>query len=881
MDITVYLENAILNPDPVQRQQAEHELSSLCENNWIQYIGLLIQVLGDDSKRTEIRMLAGLNVKNELTSKDQVKKQQQTERWISIDQETKNHFKSISLNTLLTSDERVANQAASLVAAIADIELPRSEWPDLIDIIVDNTKPEKPVHVKRSSLLTIGYICESADPNNEVVQGYSNGILIAIVQGAQSSEESIVVRKTALNALASSLEFIESNFQREGERNYIMQVVCEAAASNDFELQALAFGALAKIMSLFYTYMSVYMEKALYNLTVTGMKSENDNVACMAVEFWSTICEEELDIQISKEEIELNGNIHNEDLTCYNFALIAIPDVLPVLLNLLTKQNDDFEDDTWSVAMAAAACLQLFAQDTTNYVVQPTLSFVENNLSSNNWRNREAAVMAFGSILDGPDKLELKTLIGQALPPIFSLIKDENIQVKETVSWCLGRISELVIEAIDVNTMLAPIIDALVDGLKDHPKVATNCCWTLINLTEQLCSDNLANPSNRSNGTILSQYFPRIIPSLLQVSLKEDNEYSSRTSSYEALSTIVLYSSDQELPLISEIANEVLRRLDLSIKMQLQFQTGKISLNGEEKALMEELQSNILSLLTNIIRRMGSEINNASDNLMTKLLELLQVQTDDSIIEEDIFIAISSIATSIDQNFNKYMPTFLPFLTKELRNVESPICDASIGLVVDIVHALGDSFLPYCQGFMTILGEIITSPAIRPELRPLILSCFGDIASSIGNEFIQYLHTVMGICLSAQTSEVQDNSIEQEEYIFSLHESVLNTYVGIVAGLHSNPNALNSYLPQLFNFLMMVYANPILSNNDDIYRAAAGLLGDLAQNFHSINQPLEFYRQDWITSFLKKGKTNSRFSQSTRDTAKWARDQQKIMLSSL
>lgn len=870
MDISVLLENAILNPNPAERQKAESDLSKLSEENWIQYVGLLIQVLGDESKKTEIRMLAGLNVKNQLTSKDQVKKQQQAERWIQVDQPTKTHFKQIALNTLLSNDERVANQAASLVAAIADIELPRSEWPDLIDIIVENTKPEKPVHVKRASLLTIGYICESADPTNSVVAGYSNGILIAIVQGAQSSEESLVVRKTAINALVNSLEFIEANFQREGERNYIMQVVCEATTSSDFELQALAFGALAKIMSLYYDYMGVYMEKALYSLTVEGMKSRDDRVACMAVEFWSTICEEELDIQLNREATENP----QDDYVSFNFALIAISDVLPVLLSLLTRQNEDFEDDDWTVAMAAAACLQLFAQDTTNYVVQPTLQFVEANLGSSNWRNREAAVMAFGSILDGPDRNELKGLISQALPPIFSLIKDENLQVKDTVSWCLGRIAELVVDAIDTNTMLPEIMKALVEGLKDHPKVATNCCWTIINLTEQLCGDHAT-----SDSTILSQYFPTVIPALLEVSSKPDNEHSSRTSAYEALSTFILFSAANDIPLVSAIATESINRLDSTIEMQTGYQSGRRAMTGEDKALLEELQANILSLLTNIIRRIGHDIINVSDSLMTKFLSLLQIQTSDSIIEEDIFMAISAIASSIDKSFETYMPSFLPFLTKALENVDSPVCNSAIGLVVDISHSLGDSFIPYCQGFMTILGNIISNVNIRRELKPLILSCFGDIASSIGNEFIQYLGVVMGICLSAQTIQPTDDTIETEEFVLTLQESVLDTYVGIVAGLHNNPAPLANYLPQLFNFLTMIYANPMLCNNDTVYRAAVGLLGDIAQIFQGT--PLEYYKQDWITQFLKKAKNNPRYSQNTRDTAKWAREQQKAMLAIL
>lgn len=126
--------------------------------------------------------------------------------------------------------------------------------------------------------------------------------------------------------------------------------------------------------------------------------------------------------------------------------------------------------------MAAGACLQLFAQDTGNFVVQPALSFVEQNISSPEWRNREAAVMAFGSILDGPDRDQLKVLIAQALGPILQLIKDENLQVKDTVAWCIGRIADLIIDAIDVQQHLPNVIQAIIEGLKDHGKVSTNSC---------------------------------------------------------------------------------------------------------------------------------------------------------------------------------------------------------------------------------------------------------------------------------------------------------------------------------------------------------------------------------------------------------------------
>jgi importin subunit beta-1 len=43
--------------------------------------------------------------------------------------------------------------------------------------------------------------------------------------------------------------------------------------------------------------MRFYMEKALFGLTVMGMKSLKEDVAKLAIEFWCTVCEEEIAIE--------------------------------------------------------------------------------------------------------------------------------------------------------------------------------------------------------------------------------------------------------------------------------------------------------------------------------------------------------------------------------------------------------------------------------------------------------------------------------------------------------------------------------------------------------------------------------------------------------
>lgn len=159
-------------------------------------------------------------------------------------------------------------------------------------------------HLKQSSLTTIGFICESEDQDlRESLVQHSNAILTAVVQGARKEEANNDVRHAAISALGDSLEFVKENFKNEGERNYIMQVVCEATQAGETRIQEGAFGCLNRIMSLYYDTMRFYMEKALFGLTIMGMRSEEEDVAKLAVEFWSTVCEEEISIEDDNAQV--------------------------------------------------------------------------------------------------------------------------------------------------------------------------------------------------------------------------------------------------------------------------------------------------------------------------------------------------------------------------------------------------------------------------------------------------------------------------------------------------------------------------------------------------------------------------------------------------
>jgi hypothetical protein len=53
--------------------------------------------------------------------------------------------------------------------------------------------------------------------------------------------------------------------------------------------------------------MEAYMGRALFSITVDAMKSDTDEVALQGIEFWSNVCDEEVDLQIEASEAAEEG----------------------------------------------------------------------------------------------------------------------------------------------------------------------------------------------------------------------------------------------------------------------------------------------------------------------------------------------------------------------------------------------------------------------------------------------------------------------------------------------------------------------------------------------------------------------------------------------
>ncbi|CAO3590196.1 unnamed protein product [Absidia cylindrospora] len=856
MDVATLLSNS-LSQDCAAREDATQKLELLAQENYTSYALLLCQALANEQVTNDIRQSAGIALKNTLTAKEFARREEQSRRWLSVDENTRTQIKQAVLLTLGSPQKAAGHSASQVVAAIAEIELPHGQWQNLIHLLLENVTNTDNANLKQATLKTIGFVCESVHPH--VLSSQSNEILTAVVQGARKEEENDDVRLEATKALYNSLEFVKDNFEREGERNFIMQVVCEATQSQSTEIKVNAYECLVRIMQLYYGMMHFYMEKALFGLTVAGMNDRDEKVALQAIEFWSTVCDVEMEI---KEEI-LDANEVGEqpDRICHDFAGQALNDIVPVLLWLLTKQEEDEDEDEWNVSMAAATCLSLLAQTVRNVIISPIVPFVDTNIRNGDWRCREAAVMAFGSILDGPTVDVLTPLVDQALPTLITMMQDPVVNVKDTVAWTLGRVCEFLPGCIKPEVHLHGLVTSLLHGLQDNPRIVGNCCWSLMNLAEQLGPLS----GTQAPTSTMSAYFEGIVTALLQFTETSDNEANSRTSAYEAVSSLIIYSANDCIPMVQKVVLAILDRLEASLALENQI------LDADDRAEHSELQSNLLGVLTNSIRRLPQDIAHVSDRIMTVVLQLLNTSSKQATTTEDAFLTIGAMTTVLEGDFHRYADTFVPILCAALQNPqEYQLCLIAVGIIGDICRALGQAAAPYCNEFMQLLVSNLQSPVLHRSVKPCILSCFGDIALAIGDKFEPYLEVVIMVLQQAGSMRADADNFEMVDYVNSLLEGNVEAYVGIVQGMSNTPNVqlLLPYMNSIFLFINSLSMDQ--NRSDDLTRALIGLVGDLAETFGANIKP--YLDADWVPKLLREGRIGRHTTKATKDTSRWAKE---------
>lgn len=821
MDITQFL-LAAQSADARIRSEAEASLRQFQEQNLPQFLLSLSLELANNNKPAESRRLAGILLKNSLDAKDAARKDHLVQQWLGTDISIKSQIKDLLLSTLGSSVSEAGHTSAQVIAKIASIEIPKKQWPELIGSLLNNmTQQGSSAALKQATLETLGYVCEEIS-HQDLVQEEVNSVLTAVVQGMNLAEHSVEVRLAATKALYNALDFAQTNFENEMERNYIMKVVCETAISKEPEIRQAAFECLVSIASTYYEVLEPYMQ-ALFQLTSNAVKGDEETVALQAIEFWSSICDEEIELQeFETPDSGNSGPPHSQ------FVEKALSSLIPLLLETLLKQDEDqdHDDSIWNISMAGGTCLGLVARTVGDPIVPLVMPFVESNISKPNWHNREAATYAFGSILEGPSVEKLSPMVHSGLGFLLNAMRDEHNQVRDTTAWSLSRIFEFLHSPASGFSVISAenlprVVAVLLESINDAPNVSEKVCGAIYNLVQGYED---AGPAS----SMISPYLTEIITRLLATADRMDGSDSKlRSAAYETLNEVVRCSNITETSqIIGQLLPVIMNKLAQTLELQI--------VSSDDREKQGDLQASLCGVLQVIIQKLSSTdetkpiILQAADQIMISFLRVFACHS--STVHEEAMLAIGALAYATGPVFEKYMSELYRFLEMGLQNFEEyQVCAITVGVVGDICRALDDKILPYCDQIMNLLIKNLQSDELHRSVKPPIFSCFGDIALAIGEHFERYIPSALQIMQAAAELCARMDTSDEEfmDYGNQLRRSIFEAYSGILQGFkNARPEVMLSYAQHLLQFVELVFRDR--QRDESVTKAAVAVMGDLA-----------------------------------------------------
>lgn len=850
---------ACQNPDTAIRTQAEQALRSAEELNYPEFAHALAVELSTEGKDLTVRQLAGLHFKNLLVAKDESLQSSKHHAWMSMESAARSKVKALLLQTMRSPETVARHTAAQASAEVAAIELPYNQWPEFLPTLMENvTSPQYPDPVKISTLECLGFSCEriaALDDLPDIDSATTDGMLTSIVDGIRPDRPD-PIRLSAAVALRNSLLFTRKNMENADERNMIMTAICEATQSRDASVRAAAYECISQIAYQYYDKLQEYM-MTLFQLTTVAIENDEENVALQAIEFWSTLCEEEIDLI----DDAVNCHVNNMPVTrpCMNYVKGALERLGPLLTSTMTKQDEDFssDDDIWNLSMAAATCLTLVANATEDAVVPVIAPFVQQYIQSENWRFREAATMAFSSILDGPSSETIGPYVNQSIPILLAALSDPHDMVKDTTAWTIGRICELHVRSIPTETFPTLVNGLMSKLLTESPQVSSQACYALHNLASAFAEDDTAQTSGTN---ALTPFMPGLLDSLLQVTDRDDaDEKNLRNAAFEAISALIQNGAPDCKPLFEKLLPVIYSRLQASFSVPV--------LTNEDKERKEGVQGLLCGLIQVLLYKLEvQDLMPHADSIMQNLLQVLQ--TKNATCHEEAFSATSAVCDKLESHFDKYMPALAPFLIMGLKNFQAfHVCSIAVGLVGDIARSIEGKIQPYCYDIMAALVESLQNQSVHRNVKPPVLACFGDIAMALGNAFEPYLQMSMMMLMQASQTAMPEDDDELIEFVNQLRESVLEAYTSIVQGFKDGGriDLMTVYVAPIMQFLQALSAEE--NKDSEVISKAAGLLGDIASAMgRNVKDHLS---QPFVHALLAEAYSNG--DESTRETCNWAR----------
>ncbi|KAH8888832.1 ARM repeat-containing protein [Thozetella sp. PMI_491] len=151
-------------------------------------------------------------------------------------------------------------------------------------------------------------------------------------------------------------------------------------------------------------------------------------------------------------------------------------------------EGDESPDERWTLRKCSAAALDVFARDFGGSIFASILPYLQTNLKHEDWPYREAAVLALGAVAEGCMDVVIPHL-PELVPYLITLLEDQEPVVRQITCWTLGRYSSWAASLQDQaqkEAYFMPLMDGILRKMLDkNKKVQEAGASAMANLEEK------------------------------------------------------------------------------------------------------------------------------------------------------------------------------------------------------------------------------------------------------------------------------------------------------------------------------------------------------------------------------------------------------------
>ena len=744
-----------------------------------------------------------------------VNNRQYTEEWFKLPEEIKKIIKDNVLSTLASNDIDIRKSAALSLAGICKIEIPKKQWLNIFDILI-NTSQNPNINIQLSSLTTLEYIYEEinkGDIPNETVAKLLNIYYSLLIQ------ENIKVQLAinSLNSILKFLPFINDFINESTSRIKFFDLIEKYVKNENEQIREISLKIFIEICRIYYDYLQDYIEK-IFDFTKILIEKDKESNKILCLEIWHTIGIEE------NYRINSINNLKKQSQNILQKYYQPLGEIC--LNNIITDNYDNEEDSLSKVSSQLISCMSRCCQ--YNFLSN-MINYIGKNVNSTDEKIKYSALYVFYSIICTIHKNPFYPIVKDSLNMVsgFLVNNDSPFHFKILCANIIKSITknfseELINDLIYFDKMIFLFLELFKTSKKE-------VLYILIISLNNLCKAVEWTENDETN--ILSKHMQSLCEPLMNFCINV--EYYNKEYNLTFVSFILLGTLGERAAF--DVKNQMSNLFKYLSDM---FQKTLDTKNFPNEDICNSFQEYIASSLSGFLTS-----GMADKNVVAQLLQnvIKSFENRKGLYDEGISL-IGSISLFTQKDFNIVMQLISPYLINGLKSHDSPsICKFSIFCLSDIIRAL-EKDNNYISTYLPLILDILSDDDIDQTLKPNCFIIISDIFVYCPNEafnFFDKIMKVIGGALEATQIKFNENSdLDTCNYFILLRDHLLETITCIFTAVKEIKKT-NEFVPfvnsimKYINFIANDYACSI-----NILKEGLLLIADFCDSYQGNIKPL-------------------------------------------